>query len=100
MEYDEAATVAAITIGDRSYFSDEFYSNIKKAGVSHVMVVSGMHLSVIVGLTAFFIKKHFYNKCLRAIVRNRAFYGGSMRLYKINSSRRFLLAVCGCKYSL
>ena len=30
----------------------------------------------------------------------RAFYGGSMRLYKINSSRRFLLAVCGCKYSL
>ncbi len=68
MGYDEAATVLAITIGDRSYLSDGFYANIKNAGVSHVMVVSGMHLSVIVGLTAFFIKKHFYNKYLRAIV--------------------------------
>lgn len=86
MEYDEAATVAAITIGDRSYFSDEFYSNIKKAGVSHVMVVSGMHLSVIVGLTAFFIKKHFYNKYLRAIV--------------MFATVLFMAAVCGFTKSI
>ena len=86
MEYDEAATVAAITIGDRSYFSDEFYSNIKKAGVSHVMVVSCMHLSVIVGLTAFFIKKHFYNKYLRAIV--------------MFATVLFMAAVCGFTKSI
>ena len=86
MEYDEAATVAAITIGDRSYFSDEFYSNIKKAGVSHVMVVLGMHLSVIVGLTAFFIKKHFYNKYLRAIV--------------MFATVLFMAAVCGFTKSI
>ena len=86
MEYDEAATVAAITIGDRSYFSDEFYSNIKKAGVSHVMVVSGMHLSVIVGLTAFFIKKHFYNKYLRALV--------------MFATVLFMAAVCGFTKSI
>lgn len=86
MGYDEAATVAAITIGDRSYFSDEFYANIKKAGVSHVMVVSGMHLSVIVGLTAFFIKKHFYNKYLRAIV--------------MFATVLFMAAVCGFTKSI
>ena len=45
MSRDEAATLTAVTIGDRSYFTDEFYANVKKAGVSHVMVVSGMHLS-------------------------------------------------------
>ena len=86
MGYDEAATVAAITIGDRSYFSDEFYANIKKAGVSHVMVVSGMHLSVIVGLTAFFIKKHFYNKYLRAFV--------------MFATVLFMAAVCGFTKSI
>ena len=86
MGYDEAATVAAITIGDRSYFSDEFYANIKKAGVSHVMVVSGMHLSVIVGLTAFFIKKRFYNKYLRALV--------------MFATVLFMAAVCGFTKSI
>ncbi len=39
MSRDEAATLTAVTIGDRSYFTDEFYANVKKAGVSHVMVV-------------------------------------------------------------
>ena len=41
MSRDEAATLTAVTIGDRSYFTDEFYANVKKAGVSHVIVVSG-----------------------------------------------------------
>lgn len=68
MGYDEAATLTAITIGDRSFFSDEFYANVKNAGVSHIMVVSGMHLSVIVALTACAIKKRFYNKYLRVFI--------------------------------
>ncbi len=68
MDYDEAATLTAITIGDRSFFSDKFYSNVKSAGVSHIMVVSGMHLSVIVALTACAVKKFFYNKYLRVMI--------------------------------
>lgn len=43
-----AATVMALLTGDKSYFSNEFYANVKSAGVAHIMVVSGMHLSVIV----------------------------------------------------
>lgn len=67
MSRDEAATLTAVTIGDRSYFTDEFYANVKKAGVSHVMVVSVCIWSVIVGLTAVAVKKYFYNKYLRAL---------------------------------
>lgn len=68
MGYNEAAMLTAITIGNRSFFSDEFYANVKNAGVSHIMVVSGMHLSVIVALTACAIKKRFYNKYLRVFI--------------------------------
>ena len=86
MSRDEAATLTAVTIGDRSYFTDEFYANVKKAGDSHVMVVSGMHLSVIVGLTAVAVKKYFYNKYLRALT--------------MLATVLFMAAVCGFTKSI
>ena len=46
----EAATVLAITLGDRSYLSESFEGAVRAAGLSHVMVVSGMHLAVLVAL--------------------------------------------------
>lgn len=67
MGYKEAATLTAIVSGDRSYLSDEFYGHIKGAGVSHVMVVSGMHLSVIVMLMTYLSEKLFYNPYLKAL---------------------------------
>ena len=67
MDYKEAATLTALTIGDRSYLSDEFYGNLKAAGVSHLMVVSGLHLAVIVSLVNKLIEKVIYNRYLKAI---------------------------------
>lgn len=66
VNYDEAATLTALVLGDRSYLSDEFYGNIKAAGVSHVMVVSGLHLAVIVWLITGTIEKVIYNRFLKA----------------------------------
>lgn len=63
-----AATVMALVAGDKSYLSDEFYSNVKGAGVAHVMVVSGMHLSVIVSLFLYLINKLLYNRFLKAVI--------------------------------
>ncbi len=68
LPYNEAATLNAITIGDRSHLSDEFYSAVKITGVSHVMVVSGLHLSIIMGGIYRLIDKLFYNKYLRFFV--------------------------------
>lgn len=64
----EAATMLALLTGDRSYFTDKFYNNVKCAGVAHVMVVSGMHLSVIVSLFLFVCNKLFYNCYLKAFI--------------------------------
>ncbi len=65
--YDEAATLCALIFGDNKYFSDEFYLNVKGAGVSHVMVVSGMHLSILVTLFTALAEKLFYNRYFKAI---------------------------------
>lgn len=66
MGYEEASTMCALVFGDRTYFTDEFYNNVKAAGVSHVMVVSGMHLSVLVLFVLKITERLFYNRFVRA----------------------------------
>ena len=68
LSYSEASTLTALTIGDRSYMSDEFYGCVKAAGVSHVMVVSGMHLAIIMSFVTKTIEKFFYNRKLKALI--------------------------------
>ena len=66
MGYNKAATMTALVSGDTDYFSQEFYSNVKSAGVSHVMVVSGMHLSVLVLFVLKITEIFGYNRFVRA----------------------------------
>ncbi len=47
--------VKALTIGNKNSFDDELYSDISKIGVSHLFVISGLH----VGLIASFLSKVF-----------------------------------------
>lgn len=47
INYDEATVISAVLLGDRSRLSDDFYYDSKAAGVTHVLVVSGMHLGII-----------------------------------------------------
>ena len=68
MNYSESATVCALLFGDKSYFTNEFYSNVKGAGVSHVMVVSGMHLSILITFFCYFMDKCAYNRFIKAFV--------------------------------
>ncbi len=67
-ERNEAATMLALLTGDKSYFSDAFYNNVKASGVAHVMVVSGMHLSIIVAFVTYILNKFFYNRYFKAFV--------------------------------
>ncbi len=68
LSYDEAATTLAVLTGDRGYLNDNFYSNIKNSGVMHVMVVSGMHLSIIVSFALYLANKFLYNRYLKAFI--------------------------------
>lgn len=49
LSYDTAALLTGITLGDTSGFSKEMANSLSLAGVSHVVAVSGLHLSVVCG---------------------------------------------------
>lgn len=49
MPKDEASIVNAIILGDRSNMSAEIAENFRKLGISHLLVVSGFHVSAVVG---------------------------------------------------
>lgn len=68
MTSDTASTMCAITYGDDSYISEEFANNVRRAGVSHVMVVSGMHLAIIMSGIFSVLDRLFYNRYLRCLL--------------------------------
>ncbi len=72
MPEDEAAVCEAILTGSRTELRDEIYTPFKDLGVSHVLVVSGMHLSIaaslILRLTSIIPRKGKYRRFICAAV--------------------------------
>ncbi len=68
LSYDTAATVNALTVGDKYYLSDDFDIAVKRCGVSHVMVVSGLHLSIVCGTLLKLLSLLRLGKRLSAII--------------------------------
>ncbi|MEI6260904.1 MAG: DNA internalization-related competence protein ComEC/Rec2 [Deltaproteobacteria bacterium] len=53
-EADERAVLKALLIGERSDVSDRIMENFSKAGVSHLLAISGLHVGI-VATTSFFM---------------------------------------------
>lgn len=53
----EAGLVRAMVLGDGSGISQEDMSHFRQLGVSHVLVVSGLHMTVLAGFLQFFLKR-------------------------------------------
>lgn len=55
VHYEEATVISAVLLGDRSRLDAGFSENARVAGVSHVLVVSGMHLGIIFQVLSLFL---------------------------------------------
>lgn len=44
---DPAGVITALVTGDRNHISDELYAATKTVGITHFLVVSGLHLSIV-----------------------------------------------------
>ncbi len=44
----QASVLSALMTGDKAEIPDDIYENFRKAGISHIIVVSGMHTAVMV----------------------------------------------------
>lgn len=67
LDFDVAALSSAVLLGDNTGFSEEISKNIRYAGLSHVTVVSGLHLSIITMLYYKVFGKLFKNKYIDAV---------------------------------
>lgn len=68
MNYEDAATIIGILLGRRSFQTADFRQNVINSGVSHVMVVSGMHMAIICGSVLKFFCKSRLNKVIGAVL--------------------------------
>lgn len=54
---DTAGFMTALLTGSKEYISDRIYDTFKNSGVSHIMAVSGMHLTALAVFIDLFIRK-------------------------------------------
>ncbi len=53
---DQAAFLKALLTGDKSGLSDSLTHSFNRVGLGHVVVISGLHVTFLLGLLSFFIK--------------------------------------------
>ncbi|MCC8016922.1 MAG: ComEC/Rec2 family competence protein, partial [Clostridiales bacterium] len=54
---DEGAVSLALLTGNKSLLSSEAYNNLKACGVTHLMAVSGLHMSIVAGFLYYLLRK-------------------------------------------
>lgn len=58
MSYDSASLTMGLTVGDKGFMDEGLSENVRRSGVSHIVVVSGMHLAIITGALLKIAKKY------------------------------------------
>ncbi len=63
-----AAVLKGILIGDKSGFDDELYNKFSYAGISHIVAVSGLHISILFSFLIIFTNMFSTNRRLNFLV--------------------------------
>ena len=58
----------ALVIGNKDYLDDLVINNINDLGISHLFVVSGLHISLLIGIISKLLKKIPYNNIILTII--------------------------------
>lgn len=69
LPYDEAALCTAMVTGDKTRLPDDIRSRFSVLGISHLIVVSGFHMSVLAGVLALIATALFKNRYLSCAVQ-------------------------------
>lgn len=57
-----ASIIQALVLADRSHLSDDIRDSFQKTGITHLICISGMHVSVLAMAVLFFLKRIFSRK--------------------------------------
>lgn len=105
MNKDESAVAAAMMVGDQSRISDEVSESMRVAGIYHILSISGMHMTLAIGLMYFsirFLLSLFPGVALRLptkkIAASVGLVGGLVYLllagYPVAAVRSYIMVAC------
>lgn len=64
----EGAISSALLLGDRSFLSGEDTLHFKRSGTSHLLALSGLHVSILIGVFEFLMRRLRIPKLARAVM--------------------------------
>lgn len=59
LEFKEAAILSALTLGDKAYLDNDIREAFTETGTSHILALSGLHLSIIFALINLLFLRYF-----------------------------------------
>lgn len=65
---EAGALACALLLGNRSYLSDATVLNFRRGGVSHLLALSGLHISILIGILEWLLRRLHAPKALRVAV--------------------------------
>lgn len=65
---DAGAVINALLLGNRDQISDSIARDFRRSGVSHALALSGLHMTIIMGLFEFLLIKAQLDKKLRCVI--------------------------------
>lgn len=68
LDFDSSSLAAGLLTGDKSAIATEHVRDFRRAGLSHVLAVSGLHLAIIVGSVELLLKKLYVPKRIRCVL--------------------------------
>ncbi len=72
---EEGALSAALLLGNRSFLSADTSLHFSRAGISHLLALSGLHVSILVALWEFLLRSVRMPRLLRAFLMPAALFG-------------------------
>ncbi len=90
---DEGDLVAAILTGDKNNLSASVQQAFRKTGLTHVMAVSGLHLSIITGTVVYFLNRlEFHRKLVYSLALGLTFLVAVLGGFSISIMRAAMMS--------
>lgn len=92
---EEGRLASALLLGNKYDLSDETTRDFSRAGVSHILALSGMHMSIIMGGIAYLLKKLRVRRIPRAafLIITSLFYL-ALTGFSVSATRSVLMLLC------
>ena len=68
VDEDSGALIGALTLGNRDLLGDNVLRDFRRCGISHVLALSGLHMSIIIGFCDLILQKLYVDRRIRCFV--------------------------------